>query len=215
MKATGIYIIRNLINKKVYIGSAVDINRRRRDHFSYLRRGNHINLHLQCAYTKYGANAFEFKILIRCEIDDLLHYEQRAIDTYREAIGWKNMYNILPTAASWLGMKHSPEAKAKMSVIHKGKVIPSDVRAKMSAVRKGRKFSSEHKAKISASNKGKEFSPEHKAKLSVAQKGKKHSSEARAKMSITRKGKKFSSEHKAKLSIAHTKRHAIARDLSL
>ncbi|MBU1173136.1 MAG: GIY-YIG nuclease family protein [Proteobacteria bacterium] len=157
---SGIYIIRNLISKKVYIGSAVRLNRRRATHFRELKNRTHKNPHLQRAYIKDGADIFEFKVLIHCDIDDLLWYEQRAIEIYKEAIGWDNMYNISPTAGSNLGKKLSPETKDKISASNKGK----------------------------SRNKGKTCSRETKNKMSEAHKGKKHSAETLAKMSQAQKG---------------------------
>ena len=39
MIKSGVYQIRNLINNKVYVGSAVDINRRKREHYTQLSKG--------------------------------------------------------------------------------------------------------------------------------------------------------------------------------
>jgi len=44
---TGIYKIRNKQNNKVYIGSAVDIKKRWRDHKWNLKENKHHNPHLQ------------------------------------------------------------------------------------------------------------------------------------------------------------------------
>lgn len=96
------------------------------------------------------------------------------------------------------GMRHSAEARAKISASLKGnkrtkgnKLSPSH-RAKIGAALKGNKLSSEHCAKISAAKKGKKgkkHSPETRARLSAILKGhkrrlgQKHSLETRAKMS--------------------------------
>lgn len=191
MTVSGIYIIRNLESRKIYIGSAVDLDRRKEEHYKRLRGGYHENPHLQNSWNKYGADAFEFKVLIRCDINDLLHCEQRAMDIYRKAIGWDMMFNVNPTASSRLGAKHSAEAKAKMSAAHKRrKPLTAEARANISAAAKGRKFSPETRAKLSAANKGKRLSPEHRAKLSAAHKGKKLSPEHKAKISATLRNKK-------------------------
>ena len=59
MSISGIYIIRNLINGNVYIGSAVRIDSRKRQHLHKLRSGKHENGHLQKAWNKYGEDSFE------------------------------------------------------------------------------------------------------------------------------------------------------------
>jgi len=102
---SGIYIIRNIESGKVYIGSAVKLNKRKSDHFSELQSGKHHNQHLQNAYNKYGVDAFEFAVLVRCKKDELVHginYEQQAIDLYRRKLGWEMLYNIAPKADEFI-----------------------------------------------------------------------------------------------------------------
>ena len=62
-RKSGIYQIRNLVNGKVYVGSAVNLQHRRREHRSDLRNGNHHSIKLQRAYNKYGESSFAFEIL--------------------------------------------------------------------------------------------------------------------------------------------------------
>jgi hypothetical protein len=52
-----------------------------------------------------------------------------------------------------LGLKHTPEARAKMSRAHKGKKFSLEHRRKMSEAQKGRTFSAESKRKMSESAK--------------------------------------------------------------
>lgn len=59
----GIYLIRNLLNGKVYVGSAAEVNRRRQWHLRHLRRNTHHNRHLQRAFNRYGVDAFAFEIV--------------------------------------------------------------------------------------------------------------------------------------------------------
>jgi group I intron endonuclease len=171
---SGIYIIHNLINNKIYIGSAVDINKRLCQHRSNLRGQRHINSHLQHAWDKYGKDSFEFKVIIHCEPILLLHYEQMYIDEYE----WDMLYNINPVAGSSLGMKHTDNAKKNMSKASKGK-----------------KKSPEHCANISKGQKNKKLTLETRKRISEAQKGNKYclgrvmSSETREKISKANKGK--------------------------
>lgn len=60
---SGIYQIRNLVNGKVYIGSACRLNSRKSDHLRSLQRGNHVNQKLQRAWNKYGPSAFESALM--------------------------------------------------------------------------------------------------------------------------------------------------------
>ena len=54
----GIYKITNLVNGKIYIGSAIRIDRRFKSHLSQLRGNYHINSHLQNAFNEYGIDNY-------------------------------------------------------------------------------------------------------------------------------------------------------------
>lgn len=153
--ATGIYEIRNVVNGKRYVGSAVDFANRWRVHAQSLKRGDHHSKPLQRAWSLYGPGAFHFNKLIACEKADLLMYEQIAMDAM------KPEYNCAKVAGSMLGYKHSDETRKKLSDAHKG--LPS--------YRKGVAHTDETKAKISDSRKGKgggPRTPERLAKIASA-----------------------------------------------
>lgn len=107
MHNTGIYEIRNLVNGKRYIGSAVHFRYRWGKHLSELKRGVHHSSHLQRAWNRYGESSFSFHKLIICDRKNLLMYEQTCMDAY------KPEYNVRKKANSNLGIKKSPEAIAK------------------------------------------------------------------------------------------------------
>ena len=46
----GIYKIENKVNGKVYIGQSIDIEKRWKNHISYLNKGIHRNKHLSQSY---------------------------------------------------------------------------------------------------------------------------------------------------------------------
>src|SRR5471030_1553876 len=79
----GIYAIRNLGDGKLYVGSAVSLERRRKDHFRMLRGGYHVNKHLQAAWIKHGETAFVFETLEIVEDRlQLIEREQFYIDFF-------------------------------------------------------------------------------------------------------------------------------------
>ena len=203
MSKSGIYQILNTVDGHRYIGSAVSLAKRWINHRASLRRGDHRNVHLQRAWNKYGEAAFELRVIGMCPPADLIRMEQHLLDDMRPE------YNISPTAGSSLGIVSSPETRAKLSLVNKGRKngpFSTEHRANLSAAKKGKRRgppSPEHRAKISASNKGKTQSPEHRAKISAAKKGKTHSPETRAKMSEAHRGKTHSPEARVKLSIAN------------
>lgn len=160
---SGIYEIQNVINGKKYIGSAVDINKRWKKHLAMLRRGIHDNKHLQSTFDKYGEKVFMFDVLaFVLQKEDLIPIEQFFINAL------KPEYNIAPMAGSQLGLKHSKEAKRKISKAMKGK--PSGMLGKHHSKETKRKMSEAEKGEKNH-NYGKPLSEEAKRKLSEARKG--------------------------------------------
>ena len=59
----GIYKIENVKNNKVYIGSAVNLHKRKCEHFLHLKNNYHVNNYLQSSFNKYGINCFKFIVI--------------------------------------------------------------------------------------------------------------------------------------------------------
>jgi group I intron endonuclease len=192
---SGIYEIRNAVNGHFYIGSAVDIYNRRRQHFGFLRNGNHVNKHLQNAWNKHGEDCFSFSIIEYCNPEKLIEREQFYIDTR------KPEYNITPNAGSQLGYRHTEEARKKVSVAGMGRVPTAEAKINMSASHMGRIFSEETRKKISQSQIGKIISLATRIKMSLSANGRKHSEETKRK--ISQISRNISNETRAKLSLAH------------
>jgi group I intron endonuclease len=219
LKRSGIYRIVSP-SGNFYVGSAVEIRKRWRNHKRQLISGVHHNKPLQAAAKKYGLESLRFEIIEHCDSDVLINREQFYIDALRPKYNTclvagsprgvkRSEETKAKVRAANVGRKHSEETKAKLSAAKIGKRLSEDHKAKLSAARIGKigkKHSEETKAKMSAAHTGKKFSEEHKAKMSAANIGKKHSEEAKAKMSATRTGKRLSEEHKANMSAALTGR---------
>lgn len=166
--ASAIYAIVNTKTFDMYVGSAVDVARRWRRHTHDLRKNVHACQHLQNAYHKYGADAFDWEIIETVAVkEDLIQREQVWLDFFRPA------YNKRHIANSCLGLKRSPEAREKMR------------RAQL-----GSKQSPETIAKRAAALRGKPRPPEVRAKISASHIGIRPSSESRAKMSASAKQRK-------------------------
>lgn len=102
----GIYEIVNTVNGKRYVGQALNIEKRWSYHRQDLSRGDHHSRYLQRAWNKYGSDAFAFRVILECDMDDLNNYEQSEIDK-------KSEYNVSKTAGSPKGTKHSKETIEK------------------------------------------------------------------------------------------------------
>ena len=91
-KISGIYKIYNRVNNKIYVGSSNDISRRWCHHRTLLKRNKHHNIYLQRAYNKYGIDAFEYSIILKCSQQTLLEQEKNTI-IYLDTLA-PNGYNI-------------------------------------------------------------------------------------------------------------------------
>lgn len=79
---SGIYIIRNTANGKVYIGQSRRISNREYSHFRTLEKGTHYNKHLQRSYNTYGRDAFVFEVIEWCDVSELDEREKYYIKKY-------------------------------------------------------------------------------------------------------------------------------------
>lgn len=90
-KKSGVYVIKNLVNNKVYVGSSKNLYARELEHFRNLKNNKHENKHLQRAYNKYGRDNFAFEVIEFCKEEERFLLEQKYIDKY---YGRDNCYNV-------------------------------------------------------------------------------------------------------------------------
>jgi len=217
---SGIYQIRNLVNGKRYIGSAMNVKKRWRNHLSELRHNSHHNRHLQAAFAKYGEAAFALSVLDYAVPELLIEREQYYLDMLRPE------YNIELIAASSLGCRRSLETRRKLSAAwttkrreaqsdrQRGKPLSQETRTKIGDSLRGRQLSEDHRRKLSGErnpNYGKPRTVETRQKISESKKGerhpmygKHHTEETKRKMSEALRGKALSNEHRRKLREAWT-----------
>ena len=142
--SSGVYQIRNLVNGKVYVGSAKYIRQRWYVHANELKKNKHHSVLQQRAYNKYGKAAFVYEVLDTCPpVKDILEfYEQHYLDALRPWDPTRG-YNILRLANSPGGYLVTDEIRQKKSLSMKGKqnslgVFPAEeTRARMSAAKMG------------------------------------------------------------------------------
>lgn len=137
--ASGIYKITNKINGCIYVGSAVNITHRWECHISDLNKNKHHSAHLQRAWLKYGASAFEFSVIEECGKDNLIEREQIFIDALAPS------YNIAKKAGSNFGVSPSQETRNKISNSTSIRFSDQEERDHMASVNTGRRYSQEYK----------------------------------------------------------------------
>lgn len=114
-RLTGVYQIRNLVNGKVYVGSAgVSIKKRWKDHVRDANNKKHHSISFQRAWDKYGQDNFAFEVLARCPKEYCIKLEQWFLDRL------KPEYNISPTAGTRKGIK-LPEEELKIRLANRKK----------------------------------------------------------------------------------------------
>jgi group I intron endonuclease len=181
---SGIYAIVNRVNGKRYIGSAVDISQRWRQHTYKLRKNEHPSKHLQSAWNLYGKENFNFIVLeIVSDPRSLTSIEQVYLDAEFPE------YNTNRIAGNMLGFRFSEEAKNIMSIIHTGFRHTEESKKKMSEYWAGRprgKYSDERVKHMSESRKGKKPNAAQLDALSIGRGAK--SEETKRKISESQKG---------------------------
>ena len=150
MKTTnvsGIYVISNLIDDRVYVGSAVSLSHRKSTHFFQLRNNKHCNSHLQNFVNKYGLDKLRFNVIELCDKSELIKREQFWFSKF------EYKFNIALFAGSTLGRVYSESTKKKISDSLKNaglKGIPKSEETK-NAMRKPK--SDKHKENIKKAQK--------------------------------------------------------------
>jgi group I intron endonuclease len=132
--ASGIYIIKNTTNDKLYVGSSKDIKNRWQQHRRQLKNEEHYNSYLQNAWDKCGEDKFVFEVLEECEAEALILREQYYLDYYRSYerdVG----YNVAIRADRSV---FSEEAKEKMRLASTGRIQSPEERKKRSNSMKGK-----------------------------------------------------------------------------
>lgn len=173
---SGIYKIKNLITDKIYIGSAINLKKRWREHRHHLVNDKHKSKHLQASFNKYGEQYFVFEVIEYCEKDKLIEREQFYLDWF-ECYKPEKGYNTNKIANSMLGFKHSEKTKEKFKQRkaskeflegkrkYQEKGVSKETRDKLSKIHKGRKASNKTREIASKTHKGKITSEETKKKI--------------------------------------------------
>ena len=89
---SGIYVLINLKNLKIYLGKAENLYSRKSCHFSQLKKNLHGNKELQEDYNLFGKDSFNFKVLEYVKEEDELNERERFwYDLFNYA---ERLYNV-------------------------------------------------------------------------------------------------------------------------
>ena len=147
---SGIYMWKNSINGKRYIGSSENLNRRFKEYFNiyYLLKNN--SMYICNSLIKHGYSNFSLIILEYCEPSKCLIREKHYWDLFNPE------YNLAkdPTAP-FSGRKHSDKTKTKMSDALTGENHPMFGKTGENHPNYGKTHSDETKTIMSEAKKGK------------------------------------------------------------
>jgi group I intron endonuclease len=166
LNTTGIYCIRNTIDDRCYIGSALKLCYRLWNHKHLLIKKKHHCKYLQNFVNKYGIDVLYIEILEKdIPKETLISREQYYIDSLLPE------FNTLKVAGSSLGTVMTQEQKDKISKNRKGIGHTEDTKKRISETMKGVPKPKEHAAKVGLAHRGKKISEEQKKLISENNKG--------------------------------------------
>lgn len=171
-----IYVARNRVNGKLYVGQTVQLLERQKAHFRDSSRGSDLVFHR--AIRKFGEAVFDWFVVQTCN-------DRMATDE-AEKFWIASLNTITPNGYNMNGggcgpYKVSPEVCEKIRQSHLGKPLSEEHKKKMSEAIKGRKVSKETRDKISAGHK--KISHDHLRGKSHPQYGTHRSEETKRKLS--------------------------------
>ncbi len=205
---SGVYKIISSESNADYVGSSIDLRRRKSSHFWHLRNGTHCATHMQRHFNKHG-EVLSFVVLEYCEPENCVEREQYYLDNY------PFVWSYCRVAASTLGTKRSKACKKKMSELKQN--MSEETRMKMSIAKsnptdearinisegqakrfKDNPVSEKTKKRLSKAGEGRVQSEATKKKRIKTLTGHLCTEETRNKIAEAHKGKKQSEETKRK-----------------
>jgi group I intron endonuclease len=213
-----IYLIKNTVNGKVYVGQSTNTQKRLLAHRSLLRKGKHPNVHLNAAWQLYGEDAFQLYVEVEGLSD--VEVDQVEIDLIAKYRAMDKCYNL--DGGGKLGYTHSDETKDKireghagkpkgpMSEYHKEQISKAHRNRPMTEERekqwedarsKRGPITEESRQKMRDSHKGKTLSKEQRQKIGEALRNSEVAKEARAKVNASNVGRVHTEEEREKISL--------------
>lgn len=155
MTDSGIYMITNTVNGRIYVGSSKTIRRRKYQHLLYLRRGKHHNRYLQRDFNKCGEAAFAFETLLYTT--DLANMERFFLLSVYD--NQQQCYNLSKEPYTTSDVVFTDARRDAIRALHQGNTH-----------RLGKRHTEESKQRCRESKLGKRLTEEHKLKISAGMK---------------------------------------------
>lgn len=115
-KKSGVYMILNTKNEKVYIGQTRDLYKRIVRHISDLNLNKHANVYLQNSWNKRGLKSFSFFIVEYCDVS-ILNSRESYWMNYYSSYDREYGYNLMLPNKDAATFNHSKETRNEMSKI--------------------------------------------------------------------------------------------------
>jgi group I intron endonuclease len=150
----GIYMIENVHNGKLYIGSSVDVEDRLRHHRLSLLHGKHKNNKLQNSFNKHGDELFKFyAVEIVEDLNKLRHIEQWWIDQFSPEFNY--ILNVsLASTFGQCGRKNGSSELLKAAWTPDRRKAWSEYKSGKPSSMKGKKWSMASRDKLSKTKRG-------------------------------------------------------------
>lgn len=158
---SGVYVITNTNNTKIYIGETTNLESRFIEHLRRLLSNRHVNEHLQNAVNLYGIDSFTFDILEFCDSIDTKKKEHYWV-SHLHALDKTKGYNIKPTDPNKVNLRSAETSKKiyetkKRKAEERGYWHSKEAIEARKATRKGYTHSEETKTKIGKTSKGRKI----------------------------------------------------------
>jgi len=136
-----VYIIKNLINQKVYIGQTKNFANRKAGHLYAVERK--IDRPLYRSINKHGVDNFLFEIIENDISDETINEHEQFWVLHNDSFNPEKGYNL--TSGGNQGMNVSEETRKKLSEAHKGKKLSQK---HIDAIKRGNLKRNEEKHKL-------------------------------------------------------------------
>ena len=166
----GIYRIDCLATGKFYVGGTRNLSCRKSHHWHSLRRGIKTNPGLASAFRLFGKESLSFRVLAVLEPGEVAATEARLL---AQVVDDPLCLNVSPLVSGG-GVPRSPETRAKIAALTRGRVASPETRRKLSAFQRTRRHTPETIALMSRVHMGKVLTPEWRNNLRLSQLGRKH-----------------------------------------